>query len=73
MFDRLILMGDGAILFQGKASDAKNFFTEQGYKLPRFGNPADFFMKVLTFNYPKTDEDVAKFSSLRLNYDKIRR
>ena len=66
-------MGDGAILFQGKASDAKNFLAEQGYKLPRFGNPADYFMKILTFSYPKTEEDVTRFQSLRINYDKVRR
>jgi hypothetical protein len=66
-------MGDGAILFQGKAADAKTFMAEQGYRLPKFGNPADYFMKILTFNFPKTEEDVAKFQSLRINYDKVLR
>jgi hypothetical protein len=45
-------MGDGCILYQGKASDATNYFADQGFKMHRFGNPADYFMKLLTFHHP---------------------
>lgn len=68
-FDRLILMGDGHILFQGKASDARDYFAQQGFVMHHHSNPADFFMRTLTFNHPKTEEDLAKLETLTKAYD----
>jgi hypothetical protein len=36
--------------------------------LPRFANPADFFMKILTINYPKQVDDEKKIDFLLSNY-----
>lgn len=60
-FDRLILMGDGHILFQGKPIDTPEYFETMGWKMNRYGNPADFFMKILTFKFPREDDDTARF------------
>jgi ABC-type multidrug transport system ATPase subunit len=46
-FDRLILMADGKIVYQGLAFDAADYFSNLGFKSSRFSNPADIFMKVL--------------------------
>ncbi len=46
-FDRLILMADGKIVYQGLAFDAANYFSNLGFKSSRFSNPADIFMRVL--------------------------
>ena len=56
-FDRLILMAEGRILYQGAASRSANYFKKCGYKLPRFCNPADSFMKLLSVSFPATDEE----------------
>jgi hypothetical protein len=36
--------------------------------VPRFANPADFFMKVLSIRYPKQKEDEEKLAYLSRNY-----
>ena len=36
--------------------------------MPQFANPADFFMRALTINYPKTKEDLDKLDYLTRNY-----
>jgi hypothetical protein len=36
--------------------------------VPRFANPADFFMKVLSVRYPKTPEDEKNIEELTRHY-----
>lgn len=40
-----------------------------GFKAERFSNPADVFMKVLSLNYPKLEEDEQKVNKLLENYE----
>ena len=53
-------MSDGYIVYQGMATQSPAYFTELGYNMPQFGNPSDFFIQVLSVNYPKTEEDEQK-------------
>jgi len=50
-------MMDGHIVFQGKANISKAYFQKLGYPFPKFGNPADHFMKLLSLTHPVTTED----------------
>eukprot|EP00347_Sterkiella_histriomuscorum_P021229 403334750 len=68
-FDRLILMSDGHIMYQGDAAKSTKYFEKVNIPCPKFANPADFFMRVLTVNYPKTPSDEKKVSYLKLQYD----
>jgi ABC-type multidrug transport system ATPase subunit len=52
-FDRLIIMCDGNIVYQGDAAKSPSYFRSIKYDMPRFANPADIFMKLLAINYPK--------------------
>ena len=67
-FDRLILMADGYIVYQGDAKKSDAYFAQIGKPLPRFANPGDYFMKVLSINYPKTQVDDDKIAELNRNY-----
>ena len=67
-FDRLILMADGYIVYQGDAVGSDAYFAKIGKPLPRFANPGDYFMKVLSVNYPKQKEDNDKIAELNRNY-----
>lgn len=69
-FDRLILMMDGYIVYQGKAKDSTSYFATMGFNCPSRSNPADFFMKVLTVNYPKEKEDEEKIQNIHQHYTK---
>ena len=56
--DRLILLSDGNVVYQGPGRDSAIYF-----KLAESGNlnknPCDYFMKILAVNYPKKAEDEA--------------
>lgn len=67
-FDKLILMMDGYIVYQGDAKQSVQHFKMIGKPVPRFANPADFFMKVLSCKYPKTEEDEKNIEDLTRNY-----
>jgi len=67
-FDKLILMMDGFIVYQGDAKQSVQHFKMIGRPVPRFANPADFFMKVLSCRYPKTPEDEKNIEELTRNY-----
>lgn len=52
-------MADGHIVYQGPGSESGDYFRlkEAGIKN---SNPCDYFMRELSINYPKQEEDEAK-------------
>ena len=52
MFDKLMLMSDGYTLYYGKAASCSKFFSNLGFQLPEFSNPADYFIEILHINKP---------------------
>jgi ATP-binding cassette, subfamily G (WHITE), eye pigment precursor transporter len=56
-FDRLILMMDGYIVYQGTAAESPDYFRKLGETVPTQANPADTFLMMLQVNYPKQDAD----------------
>merc|ERR1711907_120278 len=46
MLDKLLLMGQGHLLFYGDASAATDYFATIGYTMPYGMNPADYFLDV---------------------------
>mmetsp|Transcript_32952 Transcript_32952/g.40761 ORF Transcript_32952/g.40761 Transcript_32952/m.40761 type:complete len:102 (+) Transcript_32952:1028-1333(+) len=61
-------MCDGNIVYQGDARASASYFNQIGKPVPRFANPADYFMKLLSINYPKGPADEEKIGELRRNY-----
>ena len=61
-------MADGYIVYQGDAKQSIQHFKMINRPVPRFANPADFFMKILSVKYPKTAEDEANLEDLNRNY-----
>ncbi|XP_056265655.1 broad substrate specificity ATP-binding cassette transporter ABCG2b [Pseudoliparis swirei] len=45
-FDHLTLMHKGEVVYAGAATQALEYFTDLGYQIEAFNNPADFFMDV---------------------------
>jgi len=41
LFDRVILLSDGFTIFNGPPSEVTTFFSQWGFKPPRYANPAD--------------------------------
>lgn len=70
-FDRLILMCDGNIVYQGDAKHSVTYFKKIDRPVPTQCNPADFFMKLLSINYPKKDADNEKITYLNRYYNAL--
>ncbi|PJF17398.1 ABC-2 type transporter domain-containing protein [Paramicrosporidium saccamoebae] len=48
LFDDLLLLSGGNIIYYGEAKKSMDYFSRLGYPCPRYSNPADFyFMEVL--------------------------
>ena len=48
LFDDLIILNYGKIVYQGEVSNLVNYFSNIGYKCPEYTNPSDYlFMKIL--------------------------
>jgi ABC-type multidrug transport system ATPase subunit len=47
LFDRLCLLSEGKLAFNGMLDKSYGFFEDQGFKVPVNYNPADFYIKTL--------------------------
>ena len=48
MFDQLMLMAKGSIIYLNEAKKAVGYFKQIGYPCPSLTNPADFFMSMMS-------------------------
>ena len=60
LFDDLILMVEGRLVYQGLAGESAEYFAQMGFRCPEFSNPPDYFMSIMhheskknVSNYPK--------------------
>ncbi|KAM3864638.1 broad substrate specificity ATP-binding cassette transporter ABCG2b [Diretmus argenteus] len=70
-FDHLTLMHKGEVVYAGAADKALDYFTQLGYQIEPFNNPADFFMDITNGEAKSTLESVIPvegMSSLALKY-----
>ncbi|TMW61228.1 hypothetical protein Poli38472_013691 [Pythium oligandrum] len=56
LFDKLLLVADGSIVYHGKASDSVEYFGSLGHQCPPFLNPSDYFMRQLVVMDKATDK-----------------
>eukprot|EP01121_Diplochlamys_sp_Union-15-3_P020262 TRINITY_DN7866_c0_g1_i1.p1 TRINITY_DN7866_c0_g1~~TRINITY_DN7866_c0_g1_i1.p1 ORF type:complete len:548 (+),score=68.82 TRINITY_DN7866_c0_g1_i1:184-1644(+) len=54
LFDRLVLLIDGSIVYEGDAKKSVDYFAGIGLTVPSYHNPADFMMG-LVFNQPNPE------------------
>jgi len=50
MFDRLMLLSEGKVMYSGVSSDAVNYYGKLGFQCPEAYNPADFFLDLLSMD-----------------------
>ena len=48
LFDELLLMSQGKIVYHEDAKNAINYYAQMGYECPVNFNPAEFFIKILS-------------------------
>ncbi|KAG7234803.1 hypothetical protein INR49_003950 [Caranx melampygus] len=59
-FDHLTLMHKGEVVYAGAAVQALDYFTDLGYQIEAFNNPADFFMDVTNGEAKSTLESITE-------------
>ena len=80
--DKVLVIDDGYMLFQGPATDAKKYFIDLGFEAPDRITTADFltsiadpaerqFRKGCEASTPKTPEELAKAFRASPNYQKV--
>jgi ABC-type multidrug transport system ATPase subunit/ABC-type polysaccharide/polyol phosphate export permease len=71
-FDRLVLMQEGRIVYQGKTSDCVGYFDQAGFPIPKQVNPPEFFMKLLRIEDRNKleDKEISKMNQLYSCYEK---
>lgn len=70
LFDRLQLLTEGHVVYQGPASEVRTYFDELGYVCPPLTNPADHFMNVLHIvdRHNMTQEETDKIDFFAKKY-----
>ncbi|KAJ2784550.1 hypothetical protein GGI15_002228 [Coemansia interrupta] len=51
LFDRVILLSQGSVVYFGPTSGSINYFASIGYQCPMHENPADYFVDLMTLDY----------------------
>ncbi|OLY79407.1 ATP-binding cassette sub-family G member 8 [Smittium mucronatum] len=51
LFDKVLLLSLGGIVYSGPISEAEKYFTDLGFKIPEYENPADFYSKIVSIDY----------------------
>ncbi|CAG9329040.1 unnamed protein product [Blepharisma stoltei] len=77
-FDKLILLLEGNIIYQGSCKNSRKYFAELGYKCPKSVNPADFYMRIFhvsnRFDITENEQEMMNllFTAYREKYHKER-
>ena len=74
MFDQLLLLSGGKLMYFGPAKQALFYFSSLGYDCPEHFNPADFFLDLLSVNYKSPDveaESAARIKTLAQQWQHV--
>uniref|UniRef100_A0A4X2L9Y9 ATP-binding cassette sub-family G member 8 n=1 Tax=Vombatus ursinus TaxID=29139 RepID=A0A4X2L9Y9_VOMUR len=59
LFDLVLLMTSGTTIYSGAARDMVKYFTEIGYPCPRYSNPADFYVDLISIDRKDRQREMA--------------
>ncbi|KAI9503814.1 hypothetical protein GGI25_005786 [Coemansia spiralis] len=59
IFDKVILLSQGRVVYFGPTATAIQYFADMGYQCPVHENPADYFVDIMTLDY-RSEESLAK-------------
>ena len=65
MFDRLMLLSEGKLMYSGTAVDAVKYFGSLGFNCPEAYNPADYFLDLLSIDTRTTESE--KITAEKIN------
>ncbi len=66
LFDRLLLLSEGQVIYFGPTTAALNYFKDLGYECPSHYNPADYYLDILSIDMKSSEKEIS--SRDRLEY-----
>eukprot|EP00357_Protocruzia_adherens_P000286 CAMPEP_0115037682 /NCGR_PEP_ID=MMETSP0216-20121206/42956_1 /TAXON_ID=223996 /ORGANISM="Protocruzia adherens, Strain Boccale" /LENGTH=617 /DNA_ID=CAMNT_0002417933 /DNA_START=140 /DNA_END=1994 /DNA_ORIENTATION=+ len=69
LFDKLVLLNLGKLVYQGPTKDSTSYFQSAGFSCPEFSNPAEYYMKIMQ---PKLENQEKKPKPTRKTLVKLR-
>ena len=72
-FDRLLLLVEGNVIYQGKTKDSVKYFASIGFECPDSTNPPDYYMRIMHIvnRYHLTDEERTKLDTFYSSYKTV--
>lgn len=68
LFDKLVLMVEGSLIYQGPAATATFYFSKEfGLTCPEFHNPTDYFMSIM---HQEAKENVDRYPIYNSSYER---
>jgi hypothetical protein len=66
LFDALLILSEGRVMFSGDASEALPFFERWGFTCPRHTNPSDFYLDVVSLSFHSPAAEAASRARVAL-------
>lgn len=66
LFDSVIILAGGKIVFSGTVSDALNHFASLDFNLPALTNPADFFLDITSIDHQSPEFKVESIKRIEM-------
>jgi len=66
MFDFLLLLSEGKVVYHGVAKDAVAYFNQCGFECPALYNPADYFLDVISPDYRSLEAEKNSKSTIEI-------
>jgi len=60
LFDDVFFLANGSLVYAGPVTSVTKYFKEQGHPCPKFTNPADHYMRLLSRKEDVSEENYAK-------------
>jgi len=61
LFDVLLLLSEGQVIYFGPAKDAVSYFSNLNYSCPTYVNPADYFLDISSSDGQEESKSISKF------------
>ncbi|DAA75043.1 TPA_exp: ABC drug exporter AtrF [Trichophyton benhamiae CBS 112371] len=76
LFDKVVLLSRGSVLYSGDADKSVVYFEKQGYSIPPFVNPAEFLVDLAAYDNRTPEAELAsrdRVESLRIAWSEASR
>ncbi|PVU88009.1 hypothetical protein BB559_005768 [Furculomyces boomerangus] len=71
LFDKVILLSGGEIIYFGPVDKSIDYFSQAGFRIPEYENPADYFISLVTVDTESpetTEKSVERIETLKTHW-----